>query len=248
MRSTIFILLLFLISSGLDAQYRYKVGGNGKRVRGNGNTITQERKVTDEFTKVEVGSAIKVELTQDRTASISVKTDENVQDYLVTRISGGELSIYYRDNARLEMSKAPVVYVSMPVVTSIDASGASSVVTTNTFSGDELELDCGGAAQIEVSYEGASVIADVGGAGRIELSGRSEKVDLDASSAGTINASDCESKHAKVDASSAASVRVNASESLDADANSAASIRYKGNPAKLFTNASSAGSVSKSRL
>jgi hypothetical protein len=49
-----------------------------------------------------------------------------------------------------------------------------------------------------------------------------------------------------VEASSAGSVKVSASEELDAHASSGGSIRYRGNPDKSVTNSSSGGSVRKS--
>jgi hypothetical protein len=80
----------------------------------------------------------------------------------------------------------------------------------------------------------------------MELKGSAKYVEMDASSAGEINGYDLEAEEARVEASSAGDIKISVTQKIEAYASSGASIRYRGNPMKTNTNASSGGSVKKS--
>lgn len=245
MKHSILLIIFLSLFGTLSAQFNYNNGG--KKIKGNG-TVATETRTASSFTDIDVGTSIRVKLTQSNNHSIEVEAEENILPYVITDISGNELHIHFKKGVSIKANKPIIVHVSMADLQEIDAGSASSVTTTSLFKGDDLEVECGSSAQVEVEFEGNSVRADVGSAGRVELHGVVNSVDLEVSSAGVIDASDLKAKNAKVEANSAGSMSVYASERLDADASSAASIRYKGNPKEVFTDSSSAGRVNKSNF
>jgi hypothetical protein len=245
MKHSILLFIFFALFSTLSAQFNYNNGGN--KIKGNG-TVATETRAASSFTGIDVGTSIRVELTQSKNHSIEVEAEENILPYVITEISGRELNIYFKKGVSIKANKPIIVHVSMADLQEIDAGSASSVTTTSSFKGADLEIECGSSAQVEIEFEGNFVSADVGSAGRVELRGSANSVDLEVSSAGVIDAGDFKAKTAKVEANSAGSMSVYASDRLDADASSAASIRYKGNPEKVFTDSSSAGRISKSNF
>ena len=246
MRTLITFALVAVLSGSLFAQKTYNWGNNGRnQIVGSGNVISEDRKVTDDFTEISSCCAIEVELTQARQASIRVEADDNILPYVETDISGGELEIRIASKMGIKTKKTIRVYVSMPELTAIQANSATNISTTNTFSGDDLEIDCSSAAQVDVNFDGDEVEVEVSSAGSVDVEGNSQRLELEASSAGQIDAQDCASRTVRADANSAGSIWLQVSDELNANANSGGSIRYKGSPDKLYTDADSGGKIRK---
>jgi hypothetical protein len=102
------------------------------------------------------------------------------------------------------------------------------------------------AGSIDIKLEAGEVEVDASSSGEAELQGKVRFLRIDVSSAGEVDAYDLEAEKVSVNASSAGTAKVNAVKELEAEASSAGSIRYRGNPARSITNASSGGSVKKS--
>ncbi|MEL6355922.1 MAG: DUF2807 domain-containing protein, partial [Bacteroidota bacterium] len=79
----------------------------------------------------------------------------------------------------------------------------------------------------------------------VEMEGKLQDIDLEASSAGKIDALDCRADRAKAEVNSAGNIRLHVTEQLDAEASSGGSIRYRGTPDRVYTDANSGGRVSK---
>lgn len=239
-------LCLFLLGLATLSAQRYNYGDDrGEKVRGNGDITTESRNVNGNFTGIDVCCAIKVELTQASSNSIRVEADENILEYVITEIEGDDLHIHFRKGINVRTTKAVKVYVNLAELDEIEASGAAQVMTMGTFNGDELEIDCNSASVVKIDFQGNEVSVDVNSAAIVELEGRSQRIELEASSAGRIDAKEHTASEAEAKANSAAVISIGVTDKLNADANSAASIRYRGNPDKLYTDTNSGGRVKK---
>ena len=81
---------------------------DGFGIQGNRNVVTEDRKVTADFTAIKVSQGINVYLTQGNDIDISVEADENIIDLLVTEVQGDVLKIYFDKN--VSRAKARNVY------------------------------------------------------------------------------------------------------------------------------------------
>lgn len=234
MRTPLLVVFFFFIISLLSAQ---------RSVRGSGNVVTQDRDVEKTFTEIDASNAIKVIVERGDQHSIRVEADDNLIDHIETEVYGNALHARIKPNQNYRQTTKMIVYVTMPELERIEASGAALVTTMSEFSGDELRVEASGAAGVRVEFNGNRVVADADGAGSVEIRGSVEYANLDASSAASINAKELSAKNVEADAHSAASIKVTATESLDAKANSAAVIRYYGDPKKIYTDSNSAGSI-----
>jgi hypothetical protein len=80
---------LLIITSASQAQ-------NRKTVYGNNKVLTKERDAGS-FNALRVSSGIDVYLQQGNKESITVETDENLHEYILTEIDGGVLRVYTED-------------------------------------------------------------------------------------------------------------------------------------------------------
>ena len=213
-----------------------------KSVHGNGDVVTQERR-GENFTGISVSTGIDVYLKQGDKESISVETDENLQEYIITEVRGGVLHIYTEVNIRDAEKKK--VYVTMKEITSVKTSSAGDVLGETMIKCNKLELSASSAGDIKLEVSAKEINVDISSSGDITLTGDTDLLSADLSSAGDLNAFDLIAREADVSASSAGDADINVSEKITAHASSAGDINYQGNPKWVDAHSSSAGSVHK---
>jgi hypothetical protein len=228
-------LAILSISACTNAQLRRTVYGNGK-------VVTKERKV-ENFTAIRVSTGIDVYLKQENNETVSVETDENIQEYILTEVRGGVLNVYTEVSIRDTERKR--VYVTMKEVTSVRTSSAGDVFGESPITSDRLELSASSAGNIKLEVSAKEIKVSISSSGDITLTGDAGLLEADLSSAGDLNAYDLNVKEADVSVSSAGDADVNVSEKLTARASSAGDVNYHGNPKFIDAHSSSAGGVHK---
>ena len=202
----------------------------GKRIRGNGNNVTQSRNA-GKFNSIDVSGAIDVIVKQDSTQSVKVETDENLQEYVEVYESNGVLVISPEDNFNLDPTHKIKVYVTAPSFRMIDVSGASSIVSDNKLvSGESVDIDLSGASEAKIAIKAPRINAEVTGASTVKLSGETKDLNLVGSGASGAKCFELMTQNTTVDMSGASSAEVFASVKLDAQASGASGVKYKGNP------------------
>lgn len=211
-------------------------------MRGSGNPVTQTFDFSD-FDSLAISNAFQAEVTAGDAYFVEVTVDDNLVDRLQVEQRGSAVLIGLQPgtaaaNATLQAR------VTMPRLTSLDASGASRVSLSGFESSHGMNMDVSGASTVSGDLESGNLDADVSGASTLRLQGQGDSLRTVASGASTIDLSDFAVSDASVEASGASRINVNASGRLDAEASGASSVRYSGNPTLGRINESGAGSVS----
>lgn len=210
---------------------------------GSGNIITEKRTVGS-FSGIDVSNAIDVEVKIGPVTVVEVEADDNVIKHIVTSISGGILKIRIENlhsinNAHLK------VYITTPVLKSIDAGASADVKVMDVINGDgKLSFSASSSADIEAEVDAPEVNAEASSSGSITLSGRTKNYKAEVSSSGDIKSARLLSENTNVSANSSGSAEVYASVSLNAEASSSGSIDYHG-AAIVKQTVNSSGSVEK---
>ena len=218
-----FLVALFLSSCGFDIN----IGDFGPGKKGNGKVVTDNRKVTDEFTKVSVSEGLMVYVTQADDFSIEVEADENIIDLIATDINNGKLRVHARENIGNATKK---VFVSLPNVTALSGSSGAHLQTENRIKSDRLEIDGSSGALLNIELVANNLEVDASSGSNLSISGNSDHADVDVSSGGNINANELQTKTCMADASSGGNMKIQVSKSLTADASSGGNIAYSGAP------------------
>jgi len=235
MKTTIAFLLVILMASGCIVNVQDSITGDGK-------VITQQRDVP-EFTGIKVGSGIDVYLTQGEPVSVVVESDENLQEWIRTDVTGSVLNIHSEKNIRL--AKMKKVTITCKALDKIEVSSAGDVVGLNPFKTDKLDIDMSSAGDLRFEVEANEITISISSAGNVSLKGKTEILKADLSSAGDLNAFDLEARVGDVSVSSAGTARVYITEEASFRSSSAGDIDYKGEPKLKEIHTSSAGSVNK---
>lgn len=215
----------------------------GERVRGNGNIVTVQRNVGD-FNNIEAGGAVQVRVRQDAAHSVQVESDENLLEYLEIFKDGHTLVIQPKKGYNLQPSNEVIVHVSAPAFRTLDASGASTIISEGQLTSQHLELSASGASEIRLDVMASELQADLSGASTLELRGSSARFATEASGASKIKCLNLVTDETTLDLSGATDAEITANKQLNIEASGASSVDYRGNP-NINQNSSGASSVRK---
>lgn len=232
-------------------------GCRGILVTRNGDVDLGEMKTRQydftEFTGVDIGSAFNYEIKKSDTYSISITANDSLFDDITVSKEGQTLKIESEApwtifNIGFDRPKA---VINMPLLHSLDSSGATNGIVSGFSSTDNLEITVSGASSMELvemvaggiyfDVSGASDISgtlemeniylEVSGASSIQLEGDGSDIYIKASGASHLELSDLIVNDAEVMLSGASDCTLNMDGRLDADLSGASELKYIGEPA-----------------
>lgn len=217
---------------------------SGESITGSGNVTTETRNVGN-FKGISTANALDVEIEQSDSFEVVVEADDNLQKHIITRVENGILVIESEINSYRNVT-AKRIKIKMPTISSIEATGASSINSINTLISEDLLVDSSSAGDINLNVEAENLVCKSSSAGSIKLKGKALKADIESSSAGNVNAGDLLANDVIANSSSSGDIIVHPILTLNADASSAGSINYNVVPRdKIIQNSSSGGNISK---
>ena len=210
---------------------------------GNGNVVTQERNVSEDFNEVRGSAGLDVYLTQGDENKIIVEADENLLQYIETEIVDGKLHVTTTEN--IGNSKSKKVHVTYKELVAVEASSGADVTGNSIIKSEYLSLQSSSGADLKVEVFAKDLIAKSSSGADLEVSGKASSLKADASSGSELDAKELLVINCNAEASSGAGVTVNVKEKLETQVSSGGDINYYGNPISVNSNESHSGSVNK---
>jgi hypothetical protein len=239
MKSIKTFLLLILVASITSCQFDISLGYEN----GNGNVITQERAVNQNFDKIRGSSGIDVYLRKGSENKIVVEADENLIDLIETTISNGKLTI--RSSKNIGRSKAKKVHVTFIKLSSIEASSGADIIGKSVIKNETINLDCSSGADLEVEVFAKELYAETSSGADLEVSGKASTIYANASSGSELNAKNLNAITCNAKASSGADIIVTVQDKINAKASSGGDVRYYGNPVSVSKKGGKSGNIRK---
>ena len=241
MKKLILLGVSLLISFSASAQW-------GKRIKGNGNMVTEERNVGD-YDGVSVAGWFDVELVSGNEGTLTLKGEENLLEHLETEVRNGTLRIKTESGYNLQPSswKSKSILVIVPVedIRSVVLSGSGDIVGKTRLQATDFEVVMSGSGDITLEVDSDAVETVLSGSGDITLSGSAGTLGVRVSGTGDVHAFDMEARDVDAVLSGSADIEVTATESIKARVSGSGDITYKGNPEKIDSKASGSGDISK---
>lgn len=210
-------------------------------VNGKGEVVQQEIMLED-FTSLTLKNGWEVELIPARENKMLISANQNLMDELVYSLENNQLVIEANSN----IGKANKKLIQVFYAESIDQLSVSSGVyvhSASALNSEKLQssFSSGCKAELIINTQDLSVSSSSGA--NVILSGKSNSVSYSASSGTGVNGVDLMANQVNASASSGASIKLTAKESLNATSSSGASIKYEGAPKSIDKSTSSGGSV-----
>lgn len=183
-------------------------------------TEKTDTRTVETFSSLLVNGSCILDISVQEACSLSVTSEQSELSKIKTEVKDGTLQITFND---VNVATAPKISVGMPVVASIDISGACKG-TMNDIKSSSLKINLDGASTLLCSGTCDDLTAD--------LSGASELV---------ANKLVCKKGTLNIDGASKAKLFVK--DELNLDASGAARVELSGNPPQVTKNISEAASL-----
>lgn len=230
-----------LLAGNVNAQW-------GKKIKGSGNVVTEERSVGS-YDGVALSGSFDVELVAGSEGRITLKGDDNLLEHLVTEVKSGTLHIKPEKGYNLEPSswKGGGILVTVPVETiqEVSMSGSGDIVGKTRLKSESLRASMSGSGDMSLEVEAGQVEVALSGSGDINLSGSADRAEIRVSGSGDVKAYELQAREVEAVVAGSADIRVTATESLMARVSGSGDIHYRGNPTKLDTKTSGSGDVTR---
>lgn len=230
--TALLLLLVFTSSCFLDG------------VKGNGNVISKNRKISNDFSSIKVSKGLHVFVTKSADMALTVEADENLHELITTEVKNGTLVITSTKNIRWASAKN--IHLSVENINEILVSSGAEVSSENTLVTKKLSIDASSGSQVKLHVQVTGLNCETSSGAMIHLDGDAIDFKVSSSSGSNINAFALEAENCEAKASSGSNIKVNVSDNFEGKASSGAHINYTGNPKKVKKNKSSGGSVSSS--
>lgn len=243
-------LRLLILVSGLGLIYTL---GSCKQdkwpcVDGSGAVVTETRDISD-FTGVSNEMEALVYITQGAEFDVHIDAQENLMEEIKTRLNGNILEIY--SEHCIDEGEAIKVYVTLPVLTSIDISGSGSVFTVgvincaslnidvsgsgsftaiDSINADMVDMDISGSGSMSIQTYLSGISADISGSGTVTLSGSGNTLNLDISGSGKMLTFGFLSHEAFIEISGSGDIELNTLDLIDGEINGSGDVYYKNTP------------------
>lgn len=180
---------------------------------GNGDVTTETRTV-DPWSTLQVDNGISVVVDAAPAGEVSVRTDSNLIDAIETTVENGSLTVKVEDGVILSLVTELVVTVDSDQLSSVTASGGSSVQAPIA-KGDAAQLVANGGSTIEATgLEVETLDAVVTGGSVMMVEGKGTSLQLNLSGGSTAEAAPFATERADVFASGGASAEITATEQV----------------------------------
>jgi hypothetical protein len=133
----------------------------------------------------------------------------------------------------------------LPLLTALETTSGSSINTSNTFSGTDIDVKASSGSEADLTLEFDNIRCESSSGSTLTVKGKALKLKTDSSSGSEIDAQGLLVNDVVSESTSGSSTDVHPSMSLNAKASSGSSINYSSSPKTVNKEESSGGSVSK---
>jgi len=205
--------------------------------------VTSEQRTVDDFTKIELEGAFKVNISQDSFSMMKITAHENVIQQVKSRVSGKTLKIEL--DKRLCDSGIVEIALSSKQWESIEASGASEITGTNLINADNLDIDLSGASKINLNLIVSRLKTETSGSSEIVLTGQCRQHIMNLSGSNKTEAFGFVVSDYRIETSGSSKLNINVLNNLEVKSSGMSDVQYKGTPKNISHNKSGSSNLIK---
>lgn len=218
-------------------------GPLGHCIRGNNEYTSEVRTIDEQFSGVVNEGSMDVFVMLDSVDEVIVEAEENLIDYISTKVKGNSLYIEVKNNRCLNENRDITVYVKTRNLNSIKLSGSGNIYC-DSVSCNALEVDLTGSGNIEFTSYAPYVDASITGSGDIIVNGVAEETDFDITGSGRIQSFNLEQEDCFARISGSGNMYVNVTGLLDVSITGSGDVYYIGSPSNVNLSVTGSGNVS----
>lgn len=177
---TIICCLLFVNTLAFAADW--------ETIKGNGKIVAKTRTVTG-FQKISNSGSIDIVIEQNNQEGVSIETDENIQDLIVTEVTDGTLKIAFKKNTSANPTKA-IVHINCKTLNAISSSGSGDIQSTSSIKTEQLTISHSGSGDSKLKLAVNELKINTSGSGDFKLEGSATNFTYSGVGSGDVMAKD----------------------------------------------------------
>lgn len=240
MKKTLKLITFLLIMTLLSCNANLNLNDG---VEGSGNVITEKRTINENFDKIAASTGVTVIVEQGSPTDIEVETDDNLMQYVITKVENGTLIVKIEGN--INTMSSIDVRVRMSSIAGLESTSGSRITSKNTLKGSTIAVKSSSGSEIDAILEYENVSCESSSGSTITVAGKALKLETASSSGSEIDADELAANDVFSQSSSGSSTTVKPILKLDAKASSGSSIDYVQTPKTITKEETSGGSVDK---
>ncbi|MDR2009618.1 MAG: DUF2807 domain-containing protein [Bacteroidales bacterium] len=230
------------------AEYEHKEpAGVEKTVKGSGNVVNKLRKV-ENFDKLDIGGTFNIYLLQGNKESIRVEADDNLHEYILTKVESGVLIIRIKENINFRNPTKANIYVTVKDISEIKIGGVSNLTSKGIVETNSLKMSVKGVSDVNLNINCNYLDIKASGVGDCIFKGKADMLVINSSGTRDINAKKLEALRAAISKSGVGDVSVNVSGDLEIKSSGTGDIIYYGSPVIKSIDKSGVGDIIKKTL
>lgn len=239
MKKQLITLILMTALSGVSAQ-----NWSTKKIKGNGNIVTQDREITSYHTLL-VGGSFDVTFSTELNASLKITTDENLLNDIITEVSEGTLKIKAKKKMYLKPSKERIkIILPQTNLKKVSLSGSGKITNDTPFESPSFESKVSGSGKISILLNSDKARFNLSGSGKINVEGKTKNLFVKLSGSGAFKAKALNAEIGNVQLSGSGLAEIRCTEVLVARVSGSGKVRYFGEPTtKLDSKVGGSGSI-----
>jgi hypothetical protein len=215
----------------------------GKRIKGNGHVITDDRGLTG-FAGVESNGSYDVHVATG-SYSVKIEGEDNILPYIETYIDGDMLKIRTKKGYWLKPDREVRIYVTAPTFTKVHSNGSGDIIGQNKLTNTgKMDLSINGSADMNIEVDAPEVAAEINGSGDIIIKGQTKAFRSEVIGSGNVKAMNLLSEETTVKIMGSGNADVYSSVKLNVDVAGSGDVRYKGG-AQVNSHIAGSGGVKK---
>lgn len=238
MKVSFAVLAALLFVTTTQAQW-----GN-KTIKGNGHVTTITRSTSD-YDGIKCAGSWNFILVKGKEGTITIEGEENLLEYIITEVDGGELMIKTENNINLKTSFNKKITITIPFedIDAVSLSGSGDIISKHTIRSTNFETKLAGSGDIILDIEAKNTKTIVTGSGDITLTGKTTNFEASVTGSGDIHAYNLNAETADVKVTGSGDIDLTCTKSLKAKVTGSGDIKYKGNPSNKKNKVTGSGSI-----
>ena len=229
---------LFFVSTTINAQYFQK------KVKGNGAITTTTRTISN-YNEIGVAGSFEVTLVKGKEGEITIKSDENLLEYIVTEVKKGNLSIKTKKGYQLRSKQKIEITVPFNDIEGVSLAGSGNIYSNDEIKSNELKLSLAGSGNMDLKVSAKDLDTNIAGSGNMTLNGNTDDFECSIAGSGNLNGYNLKTSITNVKIAGSGNVKIDISNEVHAKIAGSGNVLYTGNPEIVKSKSVGSGSVKK---
>ena len=208
--------------------------------------MTTVTRTTESYDAIKCAGSLDYILVKGSEGQLTIEGEENLLEYIVTKVKGDKLIVKVEDGVNLRTSWNKTIKITIPFedVSNISLSGSGDLYTKDVINAKTLNVSLAGSGDIILDVAAQTIDGSVSGSGDLTIKGSTNNLEASVAGSGDFHGFNLDANNTIVSVAGSGDAEVVSNASLKARVAGSGDIEYRGNPDKEDTKVSGSGSIS----